>query len=516
MKGKVYIVGAGPGDPGLITLKGLAVLQRADVVLYDRLVSPRLLRQAAPSARRTFVGKRPQGQSMSQEQINSLMLENAREGLLVVRLKGGDPLLFGRGGEEADFLARSGVDFEIVPGVTAAAGAAAFAGIPLTDRRLSSVVALVTAREGQGGSPGVDWGALARLGGTIAVYMGRANMPEVVARLVEAGHDNATPAAVVECATLPSQRTVTGTLADICRRADEAGIQAPCITIIGAPAAKYPSLAWFENLPLFGKSVLITRPRHQQEALAAAFEALGAEVIRFPTIEIVPAPTDHLQQAVGLLPQADWVVFTSANGVSIFFDALKSLGKDARALGGKRVAAIGPATGRALASCGVVPDLVPSAYSGAALLDELLGASGPAERFLLWRAAGARRELADGLGKAGRGAIEVTAYRAVSPTTVDPDMVQRLKSAPPSAILFSSASTGVNFAGMMGDAEFVQLAAKTKVVSIGPVTSEALRELGVTPDAEADPHTGPGLLEATAAALGVAEVPSWVRAMFEG
>lgn len=444
------------------------------------------------------------------------MVKHAREGRIIVRLKGGEAMIFGRGGEEADFLAKAGVDFEIVPGVTAAVGAAAFAGVPLTDRRFSSCVTFVTAREGEGESPGIDWQALARLGGTIAVYMGRANMGEVTAALMHAGMNKSTAAVVVERATTPSQRVVGGTLGDIADKCDEAGVAAPCVTIIGEVARTYPALAWFERLPLAGRSIVLTRGENQQEGLAGAFEALGADVIRLATIEIVPSDEGILDEGVSSAGMAQWVVFTSANGVRIFFDALERRGEDTRALGGKRVAAIGTATARALGAFGIKADLVPSKFTGKTLLEELLAASRCGETFFLWRAQGARRELADGLKAAGRVVTEVAAYRAAAPREIDTEVVDRIRKSPPAAMLFSSASTAVNFASVIGKEEFLRLAGHSRIVSIGPVTSEALEGLGIRVDAEADPHSAAGLLAVTAEALGFGEIPPWALEMASG
>jgi len=500
--GKVYIVGSGPGDPRLITLKALDAIRKADCIVYDRLAGQSLLSEAPPCAECIYAGKRSGAHSMSQADINRLLVEKACAGLCVVRLKGGDPLLFGRGAEEADALAEAGIDFEIIPGVTAALGAAAYAGIPLTDRRECSSVTFVTGREGEGGSPGVNWKALAQTRGTIVVYMGRSELADVSRELATAGLDAQTPAVVIENATLPGERVVAGTLGDIAAKADAAGLEPPCITIIGAVAGKYPSLSWFERLPLFGKSVCLTRPDGVQDALARALEDLGAEVIRFPAIEIVPSPPERLAEGLSSLPDADWVVFTSGQGVETFFDALTREGRDARALAGKRVAAVGPATAEALLATGIKADLVPATFTGAALLDELLSASENGEEFLLWRAAAAREELADGLRRAGRIVVEVVAYEAVRPASVDAALRERLISAPPSAILFSSASTVRNFVDLVGTAEAKAISETSKLISIGPVTSAALRELGFPVHTEAAVHTSEGLLAATVDIIG--------------
>lgn len=501
MNAKVYIVGAGPADAALITVRGLRALRRAGVVLYDRLAARRLLAEAPPSAELISVGKRPDAPSVSQDEINALMVEKARDGRIVVRLKGGDPLIFGRGAEEADFLAAAGIDFEIIPGITAASGAAAFAGVPLTDRRTSSCVTFVTARRSDCPAAEVDWDALARTGGTIVVYMGRAGLEEVAARLIKGGLDTETPAVVVERATESSQRVVSGSLFDIAGKCDAAGLQAPCVAIVGKAAAARQGPSWFERLPLFGKAVVITRMHRRREDLPEALSALGADVIELPTIEIQPASPERLRSGLGGLSAADWVVFTSSNGVDIFFDALHATGRDSRALSGRKVAAVGPATALSLSQHGITADLLPDQSTGRKLLEKLLEASTEGQVFFLWRAAAARRELADGLVREGREVLEVAAYEAVCPEEFDAEVVRCLKDKCPSAVLFSSASTAANFCDILGRQEALDLMRAAKVVSIGPVTTQALRRLGAPPDVEAEDHTAPGLLAATLKAL---------------
>ncbi len=497
MTGKVYIVGAGPGDVGLITVRGLDVLRRADVVLYDRLVSGTLLAQAPLPAERISVGKRPGGASASQDEINFLMEEKVREGRRVVRLKGGDPGIFARVGEEVDFLGRRGIDFEIIPGVTTASGAAAAAGMALTDRRLSSSVMFVTGQEGQGGSPGVNWRAAALSGGTLVIYMGRSNLTDIAGRLIGEGLSGSTPALVVADATLASQRLVAGVLGEIADKCDEEGLEAPCVVIVGEVAARSPAHSHFERLPLFGKVVVVTRPAVQAGPTADALSALGARVVRFPTVRIMPAPPERLDRGLGELERADWVVFTSANGVRIFFEALERSGRDSRALAGRRVAAIGAATAGALGSHGICADLVPGEFTSEALFRELAGVSRPGEVFLLWRSAAAQRGGAFEDFLATREIIEVAAYDA-APVRVGAANVRALVGKAPSAVLFASAQTAQNFVSIIGPgAAREMLLAGSRYVSIGPVTSEALRRLGLPPAAEAAPHTSEGLVRAT-------------------
>ncbi len=501
MAGKVYIIGAGPGDRRLVTQRALDALALADCVVYDRLANQSLLDAAPTAAERIYVGKRPGDHARSQEEINRLLVEKALAGRAVVRLKGGDPLLFGRGGEEADALADAGVPFEIVPGVTAALAAAAFAGVPLTDRRNASCVTFVTGREGDGGSEGVDWRALARTGGTLVIYMGRGGLAGIVGELIAGGLDASTPAVIVENASLPSQRSLAAPLGRLAAKADEAGLAPPCLTIVGQVAAHYPRLAWFEHLPLHGKRVCVTRPRGAEEKLGRALEDLGAEVLRLPTIEIVPAGEAELRAGLMGLARCAWVVLTSAHGVSTLFDTLAREGLDARALAGKRVAAVGSATSAALAARGIRADLVPETFTGDALLEEMLAGSARGQVFVLWRAAGAREALADGLREAGCEVNEVAAYEAVMPSEVDAALVGEIRARPPSAVLFSSGSTAVNFVKIIGEAGARRIAAESAFVSIGPVTSEALGALGLPVTREASVHTSEGLLAATVDAL---------------
>ncbi len=511
MQGIVYIVGAGPGDPSLITVRGREVLKRADVILHDRLAAPELLSNAPGGAEIIFVGKQPGRHAFSQAEINALMAEKACEGRIVVRLKGGDPLIFGRGGEEADHLAAQGIEFEIIPGVSAACGAAASTGVPLTDRRISSRVTFVTAREGDGASTGVDWTNLAKTGGTLAIYMGRANLASTAASLVEGGLEASTACLVVERATLSVQRTVHSTLGEVASACEVAGIEPPCVVMVGGVTEQYPSAAWFEKRPLFSRHIMVTRPAGQQEWLLAAFTTLGARVSSFPTIEISPEPPERLKEGLLHLEESDWVVFTSANGVGVFFDALDAACLDARFMGGRRVAAIGSATGEALSRRGIRADMVPAHFTGAALLTDLLEESLPGQRILLWRADAAGRLLPEGLRKAGRHVVDFTAYRVEKPSQQGRGAVSALEAAPPDAILFTSGLTVLNFIEIVGRERALALVGRSVVVSIGPVTTAALAKSGIRVAAEAQPHDRQGLLDATLSVLG-AQAPQWFDA----
>ncbi len=371
--GTVYLVGAGPGDPELITVAGLAALRRADVVVYDRLAPPALLREAKPEALLIDAGKAAGAHTLSQEAINTLLIEHARAGRTVVRLKGGDPFLFGRGGEEALALRRAGIPFRVVPGVTSAIAAPACAGIPVTHRGVAGSVLIATGHEAADG-PGAsyDWAALARAADTLVFLMGVERLPTIVERLLAAGRPAEQPAALIRWGSTPEQEVVTATLGTIAARARERGIRPPAALVVGEVVRLREELAWLEELPLFGARVLVTRAREQASGLAARLRALGAVPLEFPAIACAPledpAPLDA---ALATLPEQDWVVFTSQNGVTAAWERLTALGRDARAFGAAKVCAIGPATAAALAARGIRADLVPETFTTAGVLAAL-------------------------------------------------------------------------------------------------------------------------------------------------
>ncbi len=371
--GVVYLVGAGPGDPGLMTARSLALIASADVILHDRLIPPAALAGARADAELVYVGKRPGDNAVEQDGIEALLVDRARAGRSVVRLKGGDPFVFGRGGEEAEALAAAGIDFEVVPGVTAGVAAPAYAGIPVTHRDDASAVAFVTGHEDPAKpETALDWEALARFPGTLVLYMGVKNLPLIAERLAAAGRDPAEPAAAIERGTLDGQRTVTATLAELPAAVAEAGLGAPAILLFGSVAARRDSIAWIERRPLWGRTVVVTRARAQASGLAATLRDLGAEVVELPAIRIEPRlDTDAVRDAVADLHSYAVVVLTSPNGVHLLFEAMAAHGRDARALANANVAAIGPGTARALAAHGVIADLVPESYVAEALVETL-------------------------------------------------------------------------------------------------------------------------------------------------
>jgi uroporphyrinogen III methyltransferase/synthase len=493
MTGTVYLVGAGPGDPGLLTLRAAELIARADVLVYDALVSPAILERAT-APRRIYVGKRGGDHSRTQDEINDILVDLAREHRCVVRLKGGDPFVFGRGGEEALILARAGVPFEVVPGVTAGIAAPAYAGIPVTQRGMAASVAFVTGHEDPTKvDTDVDWAHLARGVGTVVFYMGVGRMAENFRRLVEAGRAPDTPAAAIEWGTYPRQRTVTGTLTTLPAIAREAGIGAPSLIVVGEVASLREQLAWWDRRPLSGKRIVVTRARAQASEFAATLQALGAEVVQFPTIRIADAPDpEPLRRAAAQAGSFHWVVFTSVNGVERFWNALREQGCDARSLGGVKVCAIGPATAEALSRRGISPDAVPEEFVAESAVETLLAAGvGAGTRILLPRAEIARPVLPDRLRQAGAEVVEVTAYTTVQDGAGAERVRAMLDAGEVDVLTFTASSTVSSFVSLVGDD-----VGNATVASIGPVTSATARELGLRVDVEAEEYTIPGLVKA--------------------
>ncbi|MFC1601567.1 uroporphyrinogen-III C-methyltransferase [Candidatus Sumerlaeota bacterium] len=499
MSGTVYLVGAGPGDPGLISVKGAQCLRRADALIYDYLANEALLAYAPPECELVYVGKKAGAHTLPQEGINELLLEKARQHKVVVRLKGGDPFVFGRGGEEAEALAAAGIAFEIVPGITAGIAGSAYAGIPVTHRDLTSTVTFVTGHErATAEHERIPWARLAQLKGTLVFYMGLGNLPYIVERLTNAGLDPRTPAAIVQSGTYPRQRTVTALLSGIVSAADEAGLEPPAIIIIGRVVELRRTLNWFERRPLFGRRILVTRSRTQASDLLERLRELGAEPLEFPMIRTEPPEQPELlHEAVERSGGYDWVVFTSVNAVEAFMAAATETGHDVRVLGRARLAAIGPATCRALEALGLKVALTPQRHVAEELLKKFHALGGlRGQRILIPRAAQARDVLPDGLREAGATVDIVTAYRTVreKPDNLD-DVVAQLREGRIDAVTFSSSSTARNFAELVGHERFVELAATCCLASIGPITSKTIRELGAEPTVEAQQHTIAGLLE---------------------
>jgi len=496
-QGCVYLVGAGPGDPGLITVRGRELISQADVIVYDYLAAPKLLTWARPDAERIYVGKKAGAHTLKQEEINALLVSLAQKGSTVVRLKGGDPYVFGRGGEEALDLVAAGIPFEVVPGVTSGIAAACYAGIPVTHRKLASNLGLITGHETPDKEDSdLDYAALARWNGTLEFYMGVANLRPICDGLIAEGLDPETPAALIRWGTTSRQRVVTGTAGTLPDVAEQAGIQPPAMIVIGKVISLREKLNWFERRPLFGRRIVVTRARAQASKLTAGLEALGAEVIETPTIRIErPDDPGPLAEAVEEIASYGWVVLTSANGVRGFVAALYESGRDVRALSGVRLCAVGSATAGCLEQFGLRADIVPADYSGAGVVAAFESQEGVSEaRILCPRARVAPQEMIEALSAIAAEVREVAAYQTVPDGAGAEQVAELLTEGDLHWITFTSSSTVKNFfdvvdAGAVRDAG-VQLA------SIGPSTTATLEEFGFTPTVQADPHTIDGLLDA--------------------
>ena len=513
-RGVVHLVGAGPGDPGLITVRGRELLEQAEVVVYDALSDPRLLAHA-PDAEHIYVGKRAAAHSFTQDQINALLVEHGRAGKRVVRLKGGDPFVFGRGGEECEALREAGISFEVVPGITAAIAAPAYAGIPVTHRDFNSSFTLITGHEKEleyreaasrerelaEGSSDVDWTAIAKLP-CVAFYMGVKSLPRITAKLIENGMDPATPAASIQWGTTARQRTVVATVATLAAKVEESKITPPALTIIGRVVSLRDTMNWFEKRPLFGQTIVVTRTRHQASDLSRQLDALGAAVVEAPTIEIAP-PRDpsHVDQALARLHEYDWVIFTSANGVTETKRKLMHFGLDARVFGKAKVAAIGDATSDAIRQhlCLSVA-LCPDSFVAEALADELerRGEVG-GRKFLLLRADIARPILRERLEAGGAAQVhDVAVYETHPAKALPPHVLDALSAKQVTWVTFTSSSTARNFIALLGD-DYKTKLANVKLASIGPITTATLRELGLEPTVEATTFNIAGLVAAIAA-----------------
>jgi uroporphyrinogen III methyltransferase/synthase len=495
--GRVYLVGAGPGDPGLLTLRAAELLRNAEVLLYDALVSDAIVALAPQACERIFVGKRGGAASIAQHEIEALIIAKARAGRNVVRLKGGDPFVFGRGGEEAQALRAAGVDFEVVPGVSSALAVPAYAGIPLTHREHAASFTVLTGHEDPNKpASSLDWGKLADPHRTLVVLMATATLREIAQQLIAHGLSADTPVAVVQEGTRPSQRTVVGTLDTIADDATRAQIGSPAIVIIGGVAALREQLRWFDTAALFGKRILITRAGHQSDAFARALLARGAEPIAAPAIAIDaaddPRPADD---AIGQLTSFAWIVFTSQNGVDAFFERLAERNADARAIGTTKIAAIGDRTAEQLRRYGVHADLVPATFIGEDVAGAVIAHSRPGDRILVYRAAEARDALPRMLDEAGRPATVVAAYKTV--VAADAGFAQKVAQA--DVLTFTSASTVRGFVTLLGASAAVSAAHGKCVACIGPITADAAREIGLPVDVVASVYTTAGLLDALAA-----------------
>ncbi len=481
-----YLIGAGPGDPSLITVKGQRILARADVILYDHLASEHLLGLAPAHAEKLYVGKKRAEHEMTQEEISAILVDRAKRGLTVVRLKGGDPFIFGRGGEEMEALAAVGLPFEIVPGVTTPLGLAAYTGVPLTHREHSSAVTFVTGHKVEA----IDWN---KIGGseTIVLFMGLVNFAAIARELIAHGRSPETPAMAVRWATRPDQQTITGTLSNLAQRIADAGLKPPATIVIGEVVALRDRFNWYERLPLFGQRIVVTRDRSQAAELAEPLEALGAEAILLPAIELrEPADRKPLDDAIARLDSYDWLIFTSANGVRHFVARLDKSARDLRSLKA-RICAIGPATKGAVEALHLKVDLMPREYVAESLIEAFAAEELTGRRILLPRAAVARDLVPRELAARGATVDVVEAYRTLAPEVLAGE-ARAVLSRKPHWITFTSSSTASNLIAAAGREALHGI----KAASIGPITSQTLREHGIEPDAEAHPHTVEGLVSA--------------------
>jgi uroporphyrinogen III methyltransferase / synthase len=493
-RGKVYIIGAGPGDAGLITLKAVEALRLADVVVYDNLVNEELLKYAPTHARFVYAGKKGGNHTLSQDKINELLAKEALDGNTVARLKGGDPFIFGRGGEEAEVLVAQGVPFEIIPGVTSAIAVPAYAGIPLTHRGLTSTVAFITGHEDPTKDKSdIDWQALTGIG-TLVFLMGVKNLGQITEALISRGKLPDTPAALIRRGTTPRQDIITGTLATIVERAQANRFKPPAILVVGKVVDLRDTLRWFDSKPLFGKGVVITRPQRQADDLARLLTAQGASSIAFPTIAIEPpADWSELDRALDQLESYHWLIFTSANGVHFFFKRLREKGRDVRDLKGIKICCIGPATARQIEARGIRVDLVPDEFIAEGILKSFAAMDLSGQRILIPRAYSARDILPQGLKKQGASVDVATTYQTVNSGRKKEELAKLIDAGEVDIITFTSSSTVTNFVEIMG-ADYA-LPSSIRVACIGPVTAATANKAGFKIDISQEEYTMEGLVQ---------------------
>lgn len=494
--GKVYLIGAGPGDIKLITVKGLECIQKADVIVYDRLANPRLLSYRRPDAELIYVGKSPERHTLTQEEINQVLVAEGLKGKIVARLKGGDPYVFGRGGEEGEELRKAGIAFEEVPGITSAISVPAYAGIPITHRDFTSTFTVITGHEEPGKeTSSINWSRLAQDPGTLVFLMGVGNLPQIVEKLIENGKDRKTPIALIRWGTRPEQQVVTATLETIVEAVEKAGLKSPAIIIIGQVVTLRDTLRWFEDQPLFGKRILVTRSREQASVLSEKLENLGAEAWEYPTIKIKePDDLSALDKSVANAGMYNWIIFTSVNGVKAFFQRLRAQKLDIRSLKEAKICAIGPKTAEALEERGLLVDVMPEVFRAEAVLDALRGRIQSGDKILLPRADLARQVLVDSLQKLGAQVDEVVAYQTVLADAADTQLLlEKLQAGEIHVLTFTSSSTVTNFLQLLG--EHRQLLQGILVACIGPITAETAKKNGLSVDICAEQYTIDGLVE---------------------
>lgn len=493
-KGYVYLVGAGPGDVGLITVKGLSCIKKADVIVYDRLANPRLLSYAKPNAKLIYVGKTPDHHTMKQDDINQVLVDEALKGSVVTRLKGGDPYVFGRGGEEAELLRKYNVAFEVIPGITSAIAVPSYAGIPVTHRNLTSTFTVITGHEDPlKENSQLNWSRLASDPGTLIFLMGVGNLKEIVRQLTSNGKKLLTPVALIRWGTRPEQQVVTGTLKNIVNEVEKSGLTSPAIIIVGDVVNMRNTLSWFEDMPLFGKRILVTRAREQASAFSQMIEDAGGEAYELPTIVIDPADdSEELKTAVCHAHTYDWIIFTSVNGVHAFFNSLKKQQLDIRSLGNVKICAIGPKTREVLEEKGLLVEAMPEKFIAESVIDCLKPLIRPNDRILLPRSDLARTILVDVLTELGTKVDEVVAYRTKNNTEFDDSIIEKIKNKSIHIITFTSSSTVTNLLNIIKDKSLLE---GIILASIGPATSDTMKKYGLEPTIEADIYTIQGLFD---------------------
>lgn len=495
-KGYVYLVGAGPGDPKLLTIKGSECIAKADVLVYDRLVSKHLLKLTKPDCEKIYAGKSPEGHTLTQNAINQVLVQKALAGKIVTRLKGGDPFVFGRGGEEAEALVEAGIPFEVVPGITSAVAVPAYAGIPVTHRDITSSFTVITGHEKPAkNNSAISWESLAQSGSTLIFLMGMENLKLIADQLLANGLEPSTPAGVIQWGTRSEQRVLTGQLGDIACLAEEERFTNPAVIIVGQVVSLRDKLRWFENKPLFGQKIIVTRARHQASVLSQSIEELGGEPLEFPVIDIAqPSDPSLLCQAIKEINQFSWIVFTSVNGVEAFFAEFGKQGKDIRELAGIDLAAIGPATQTALEKRGLRVSFVPEEYKAERIAEGLTGKIIAGQKILLPRAEEARMVLPETLQASGAEVWDIPAYQTILGDADKAQLQRLLQEKAIDAVTFTSSSTVRNFIRLL-DGELALLRG-VKTYSIGPITSKTARELGLDIHYEAAEYTIDGLLQA--------------------
>ncbi len=495
--GKVYLIGAGPGDPGLITVKGLECVQKADVIIYDYLANERLLDHRRPDSELIYVGKQGSRHTLPQDEINALIVKKAREGKYVARLKGGDPFIFGRGGEEAEELADSGIPFEVVPGVTAATAVPTYAGIPLTHREHTASVAFVTGHEDPTKEESrLHWDKLATGIGTLVFFMGMKNLQHIVDNLIAYGRSPETPVALIQWGTRTDQRVVTGMLSDIVPKVKEAKLGPPAIIVVGEVVRLRQKLNWFESRPLFGKRIIVTRSREQASVFSEMLIDRGATPIEVPSISVVPPSSwAELDKALDEIEMYQGLIFTSSNAIRFFIERLRERGKDIRALKGVMICAVGPKTAEALEQYGLKADLVPSEYKAEGVLAALGGVMIKGKRFLIPRAKVAREILPDRLRELGAEVTVAVAYENVKPAG-DVERIKKLfEDRRIAAVTFTSSSTVKNFVEILGQKEYKTVLKGAVIACIGPVTAKTAEEYGIKTDIMPKDYTIPALVQ---------------------